>query len=431
MEAMILVALGAVLGAGSVALRVRVLRRALSDAHACAREAEARLEAERAASTRIIGELRRAGEEKIALVAGSREELAREMQGIAAEVMQSATGELVKLAGEARTADREASQAAVAPIAGHLERVQRQVEALERDRRLTQGSMREMLDAVGAELGRLRRETGSLVTALRRPQVRGAWGEMQLRNCAKAANMTANVDFHEQLTVGGEDGRLRPDMVVHLPSEADVVVDAKVPLDAYLAALDASDDAGRDEQLDRHARQLRSHIDRLAGKAYHAQFADSPEFVVCFIPNEAIYCAALDRDPSLLQHGAERRVLLATPSTLIALLHACASAWRHDRLAESAREVAAAARELHRRTATFLEPYARLGRQLGSAMTAYNDSVASMEARVLPQLRRIEEAGAASEKPLPAVRPLETPPRALAAAAGLSDGVAYSSVSPE
>jgi DNA recombination protein RmuC len=303
------------------------------------------------------------------------------------------------------------------PIAEHLERVSDQVTRLELERRSTQGQLRQLFESMSTELGRLRAETGTLVSALKRPQVRGAWGEMQLRNCVAAANMTEHVDFASQATLTDPDGsRLRPDLVVHLPAGRELVVDAKVPMDAYLQALEATDEAEQRALLRRHGRQTRHHIDALAAKAYHARLDGSPEFVVLFIPNEAVYCAALEADPTLLEHGAAKGVLLATPTTLIALLHATHYGWREERIAESAREIAAAGRELHRRFATFLEPYARLGRQLNSAVHAYNQGVGSLDARVLPQLRRIEEAGAASEKPLPPVAGVDTPAKLVDAA---------------
>jgi DNA recombination protein RmuC len=275
-----------------------------------------------------------------------------------------------------------------------------------------------MFESMSAEVGRLRDETGTLVTALKRPQVRGAWGELQLRNCVTAANMTEHVDFVSQVSVSGADGgRLRPDLVVHLPADRDVVVDAKVPMDAYLRALDTADEAEQRDLLRQHARQTRQHIDALASKSYHAQFASSPEFVVMFIPNEGLYCAALEADPALLEYGVAKGVLIATPTTLIALLHATYYGWRQERIAQSAREIAAAGRELHKRIATFLESYAKLGRQLNSAVNAYNQGAGSLDARVLPQLRRLEAAGAGSEKPVASPAGIDTPAKLLTATA--------------
>jgi DNA recombination protein RmuC len=229
--------------------------------------------------------------------------------------------------------------------------------------------------------------------------------------------MTDHVDFHDQRTLdGGEDGRLRPDMTVHLPTGRDVVVDSKVPLDAYLASLEARDDDERERELDRHATQLRTHLDKLGAKAYHAKLERSAEFVVCFIPNEACYVAALDRDPRLLEHGAEKGVLIATPTTLLALLHATHYGWRQAEIEQSALEIAAAGKELHKRCARFLDSFSKLGRQLDSATGAYNEAVGSLEARVLPQLRRFEQFQAWSDRELQSPKSLEASPRTLLAA---------------
>jgi len=354
------------------------------------------------------------------LRARSGEQLAMQMKAISSDTLRQVSEQMERVAGAQRDAElgkrTEEIKRSLDPIAQHLSRMSGQVDQLDRDRRVTHGQMRQMFDSTNAELARLRGETGTLVSALKRPQVRGAWGEMQLRNCVAAANMTEHVDFVSQVSVSGSDGsRLRPDLVVHLPAERDVVVDAKVPMDAYLRALEATDEGEQRELLRQHGRQARAHIDALAAKSYHAQFEASPEFVVLFIPNEGVYCAALEADPTLLEHGAAKGVLIATPATLIALLHATYYGWRQEKIAESAREIAAAGRELHKRIATFLEPYAKLGRQLDSAVNAYNQGAGSLDARVLPQLRRLEEAGAGSEKPVPRLAGLDTPAKLIVA----------------
>jgi DNA recombination protein RmuC len=380
-----------------------------------------------AAHERRLADLQAATAEKLALVSGSREQFADQMKAISAATTRQIADGLEQLAKAQREADRasaagelgkrtEEIKRSLDPIAQGLTRVSDQVQQLERDRRASQGQMRQLFETMNAEVGRLRDQTGTLVSALKRPQVRGAWGEMQLRNCVAAANMTEHVDFVTQVSVSGSDGgRLRPDLVVHLPAERDVIVDAKVPMDAYLRALETPDEAEQRTLLRQHGRQTRRHIDALASKSYHAQFEASPEFVVMFIPNEGVYCAALEAEPTLLEHGAAKGVLIATPTTLIALLHATYYGWRQEKIAESAREIAAAGRELHKRIATFLEPYAKLGRQLNSAVNAYNQGVGSLDARVLPQLRRLEEAGAGSEKPLPEVSGLDVPARLVVA----------------
>jgi DNA recombination protein RmuC len=426
-----LFALGVLTGASALAfLLVPRLRGAIDSARAAhvALEHAERLAGEReSAHEHRLAELRAATEEKIALVAGNREQLAEQMKAISTDTLRQVSEQVQRLAKAQREADRataagelgkrtEEIKSSLDPIARNLQRVSDEVTRLEQDRRTSQGQMRQMFESMSAELSRLRGETGTLVSALKRPQVRGAWGEMQLRNCVAAANMTEHVDFVSQLSVNGSDGaRLRPDLVVHLPAERDVVVDAKVPMEAYLRALEASDEAEQQELLRGHGRQARQHIDALASKSYHAQFESSPEFVVMFIPNEGVYCAALEAEPTLLEHGAAKGVLIATPTTLIALLHATYYGWRQEKIAESAREIAAAGRELHKRIATFLEPYAKLGRQLNSAMNAYNQGVGSLDTRVLPQLRRLEEAGARSEKPVSQLSGLDTPAKLIVA----------------
>jgi DNA recombination protein RmuC len=359
--------------------------------------AHAALDAER----RLREHAERAASEQVALVQGNREELRREMRAISSEVLKGTAAEATQ---------------AVAPIARHLEKVQAQVEHLDSERKATHATVRQLFETNAEQLTKLRMETGALVSALKRPQVRGSWGEIQLENVVRIAGMTDHVDFHAQASVdAGDGGMLRPDMTVHLPTGRDIVVDSKVPLDAYLTALETAGDDERDVHLDRHAAQLRSHLDKLATKAYHAKLERSAEFVVCFVPNEACYVAALDRDPRLLEHGAGKGVLIATPTTLLALLHATHYGWRQAEVEQSALEIAAAGRELHKRCATFLESFSKVGRQLGSATNAYNDAVGSLEGRVLPQLRRLEQHGAGSEKPLDAPRAIDTAARAVTA----------------
>jgi len=290
--------------------------------------------------------------EQVALVKGNREQLRDELKAISADVLKQTGDSLAQRLTDQRRAEEQRAgseldkrtaeiKQVVAPIAEHLLKVQTQVQMLERERKETQGTVRQLFETVTHEVGKLRMETGTLVSALKRPQVRGSWGEIQLRNVARIAGMTDHVDFHDQRTLdGGEDGKLRPDMTVHLPTGRDVVVDSKVPLDAYLASLEARDDSERERELDRHATQLRTHLDKLAGKAYHSKLERSAEFVVCFIPNEACYVAALDRDPRLLEHGAEKGVLIATPTTLLALLHATHYGWRQAEVEQSALQIA-------------------------------------------------------------------------------------------
>jgi DNA recombination protein RmuC len=308
----------------------------------------------------------------------------------------------------------------VRPVQEKLGRMEGEIGRLERERREAQGELAQMLRELGEGVGTLRQEAGNLVTALKRPSTRGSWGEIQLRNVVEMAGMVAHCDFLEQSTIPGEHGQLRPDMLVRLPGGKLVVVDSKVPLDAYLSALEASTEDDRELHLARHARQTREHIAKLAGKGYQGQLESTPEFVVMFVPSDGIYQAALAQDPALIEYGVQQQVLMATPTTLIGLLWAVHYGWRQELIARSAREIADAARELHRRLGRFVEPLAKVGRQLDSAVGAYNEAIGSFDHRVVPQVRRVEDAGAASERPVEA--PSAVDGKARRSAARLADG---------
>jgi DNA recombination protein RmuC len=363
---------------------------------------------------------------QIELLSAHRTQLHDEMQGISAEVLQRTAASLGRELAAARRADAERAagemtaraielRGLVEPMREKLGKVENQIELLERERRESQGQMGEMMRALGEGITGLRTETGNLVGALRRPAMRGSWGEIQLRNVIEMAGMVAHCDFVEQATIDTGEGRLRPDVLVRLPGGKLIVVDAKVPLDAYLSAVEATTDEERGLHLARHARQTREHISKLASKGYQSNLDASPELVVMFVPSDGIYHAALSEDPSLIEFGVDQQVLLATPTTLIGLLRAIHYGWKQEQIAASARELAESARELHKRIARFIEPFARIGRQLGSAVSAYNEAVGSFESRVRPQLRRIEEAGAGSGRDVE-LAGVEEAPRALIAA---------------
>ncbi len=312
----------------------------------------------------------------------------------------------------------------VAPVQEKLGRMESEIGRLERERRQAHGELANMVRTLGDGVGTLRQETGNLVSALKRPATRGSWGEIQLRNVVEMAGMLEHCDFLEQHTIASEGGALRPDMLVRLPGGKLVVVDSKVPLDAYLSALEAGGEDERELHITRHARQTREHITKLAAKAYHAQLEQSPEFVVMFVPSDGIYQAALAGDPALIEYGVQQQILMATPTTLIGLLWATHYGWREERIAESAREIAESARELHRRLGRFVEPLAKVGRQLDSATSAYNEAVGSFDARVVPQVRKIEEAGAASDRDVQAPPAVETTARAVTARLSPAEPVA-------
>jgi DNA recombination protein RmuC len=268
---------------------------------------------------------------------------------------------------------------------------------MEKERAQAYGGLNRQLLEVTATQQKLHAETANLVTALRAPHVRGRWGEVQLKRVCEMAGMLAYCDFYEQQTVSSDGGALRPDVVVKLPGGKDVVVDAKAPLSAYLDAVEAKDEAEREAHLDNFARHVREHIQKLSAKSYAAQFDSSPEFVVMFLPGEVFYSAALERMPDLIERSVEESVLIATPTTLIALLKAVAYGWRQERMAESAREVSKLGRELYQRLAVLSDRFVTLGRRLDSSVKAYNETVGTLESRVLVSARKFDEHGVAPD----------------------------------
>jgi DNA recombination protein RmuC len=325
------------------------------------------------------------------------------------------------LAGTREEAEREAAQQRqavehlVGPLREQLHLVESQLRGLEVERAKAQAELREQVAGVRRTSELLGRETASLVDALRRPQARGRWGELQLRRCVEYAGMVDRCDFSEQVQLAGAGGApLRPDLVVRLAGGRSIVVDAKVTLAAYLEAVECDDEQEAATRMAAHARHLRSHVDRLADKAYWAALADNPEFVVLFVPGEAFLAPALEHDPTLLEHAFARRVHVATPTTLISLLRTAAHAWQQEQLTENARAVVTAGTELYQRLGTLGGHVDKLGRSLGSAVADYNRTVGSLERTLLPAARRICELGLAQEPPT-APAPLEVLPRPLAA----------------
>ncbi len=356
----------------------------------------------------------------------SRERVRDELTAISVDVLAQTGESLAQRVAEARHVEEERAQGEMArraeeikgvvtPVQERLGRMQEEIGRLERERRQAQGELAQMIRHLGEGVGTLRQETGNLVSALKRPATRGAWGEIQLRNVVEMAGMVSHCDFLEQATVQTGEGALRPDMLVRLPGGKLVVVDSKVPLDAYLSALETSDEHERELHTARHARQTREHIAKLASKGYQRQFDCTPEFVVMFVPSDGIHQAALAQDPALIEYGVQQQVLMATPTTLIGLLWAVHYGWRQELIARSAREIAESARELHSRLGRFVEPLSKVGRQLDSAVSAYNEAIGSFDHRVIPQVRRIEQAGAASEREVRAPDAVEITARAITA----------------
>ncbi len=414
-------ALGVVIGAAIVAVALLGRLRALAAEAARA----GGLERELVKAVSDLGHERERSQERLETVTDAQERLSASFKALSAEALQASMAQISELArNQLRAVQTEAKgdldkrqqavEQLVGPLREQLLKVDSQLVRLDQERRESRGRLEAQLRTLTETGDRLRTETGALVTALRKPNARGQWGQMQLRNVVELSGMVRHCDFVEQSSLGDAERTLRPDLIVNLPGGKHVIVDAKAPLQGVLDAYQARDEAEREQHLRDHARLLRKHVRALADKAYWEGLDSTPDMVVMFLPGEHLYGAALETDPGLIEDAMARRVLIATPTTLLAMLHSVAYGWQQERVAESAQEISMLGRELHTRLVKLSSLIGTLGTRLNSAVRAYNDTVGSYEARVLPGARRFADHGAVAEgKELPRLEPVTVSARSV------------------
>ena len=432
---LILLALFAAISAAAIAWTIAAerraadLRRSLAETGAALATARASLtDAQRAhaALEASFDAERRSAAEKLALLGQARDALKESFAAVSADLLAQNNQRFLELAKEklgefqtTATGDLDARRKAIAelvqPLRDSLTKVDARLQDVDRERATSHAVLGEQLRSLMHAQVALQSETGRLARALRSPNVRGQWGELQLRRVLEAAGMLEGSHFEIKETVHGEEGRLTPDVIVRLPGGRNVVVDAKVPLTAYLDAVECDDDSQREVKLRDHARQLKDHIVRLGNKAYWAHFQPAPDIVVMFVPGEALLSAALQQDTSLLEFSMNRGVMLASPLTLMALLRAIAYGWQQEKIARSALEISELGRQLYDRIARLAEHFEGVGKSLAKAVTSYNSAVGTLETRVLVTARRLKDKGVMTAEDLPDLETIDQAPRPLGA----------------
>lgn len=400
------------------------------------REQVSALRSERAELEVRIEEERRAAQEKVRLLEEARERLSDTFKALSSDALKNNNQSFLDLAKQTfeklqdgARGDLEKRRTAIdemiKPIQKSLEKVDVKIEEIEKSRRTAYGQLTEQVKSLSTAQQELRNETGNLVQALRTPRVRGAWGEIQLKRVVEMAGMLEYCDFTQQNTLTAQERRLRPDMTVHLPNDRKIVVDSKAPLEAYLEAMAVTaDDAARAKCLKDHARHVRDHLRQLGAKAYWEHLDQSTEFVVLFLPGEAFFGAALEADPSLIEFGNDQRVILATPTTLLALLKAVSYGWKQEQLAKNAKLMSQLGKELYDRIAALAGHFSSLQRSLEKSVDSYNKAVGSLESRVLVTARKFRELGTSTSSEVAELQAIDRAPRSLQSTELISQDVA-------
>lgn len=413
--------------ASSAEARTEELRQQVQQRESEIMQVRNELDAERKAkveSLTRLDEAKKSFEEQKALIEAMKTEMADTFNALSSAALRSSSEDFLRLASEhlgkvvtdtkGKLGEHQAAMdGMIKPLHDMLKRYEEQIRQIEENRHKAYGSLEQQLRSLASTHENLQKETSNLVSALRKPQVRGRWGEMQLKRVAELSGMSMHCDFTEQYSIDTEKGRIRPDMIVHLPMEREIVVDSKVSLEAYLDAVSAQTEDERKIKMEKHAQQVRAHMNKLSSKEYWSQFQKSPEFVVLFIPGESFLSSALEVDNNLIEDGIQKRVILATPTTFIALLRAIAYGWRQEQLTKNAQVISDLGRQLYERMNVLIQHFENIGVNLEKAIGAYNKAVASLETRVLPSVRRFRELGITSASEISVVEQIDQTPRNL------------------